>query len=422
MSNELNRANKVLNRINELAAISEEEGCITRTYGTKAFIDGRNKVEQWMKEAGLRTFTDTIGNIRGRLESANKQARTFVIASHIDTIINAGKFDGPLGVLLGLDLLDRIKRSVTGLPFHIELIGFCDEEGCRFHTTYLGSKAVAGSFDASILDAKDMAGMALEEVIRMNGGDVNKLSKDAIAKEDWLGYFEIHIEQGPVLYEKNIPVGIVTAIAGQCRVGIVFNGETGHAGTVPMSMRKDALACAAEFIFETEKFAKEHKEDIVATIGKTHIIHAASNVIPGEVICSLDLRSADDDMLTAAYSTIKKMAESICKKRSILLEWNLIQHHKPVVCDEAMNKMMEQAVRESGFDVMRLVSGAGHDAVPVSEVSPVAMLFVKCFQGISHNPAEHVEVEDIAAAIKVADNFAGLLLQTHTTQLPTYNS
>ncbi len=412
MSIYLQRAEKVLQRINELASVSEDEGYISRTYGTKAFIEGRDKVEHWMKEGGLQTNVDNIGNIRGRLLSENHRAKTFVIASHIDTVINAGRFDGPLGVLMGLDLLAELNRSNAALPFHIELIGFCDEEGSRFHTAYIGSKAVAGSFDESLLTTKDANGITLQEVIIENGGDVNKLSKDAIAKQDWLGYFEIHIEQGPVLYEKNIPVGLVTAIAGQVRVGMIFNGELGHAGTVPMAMRKDALACAAEFIQETEKFAA-NKNDIVATVGKLHIINAASNVIPGEVICSLDLRSADENELSSTYTAIKNMAEDICKKRAIVLEWNLIQRTKPVGCDERMNKLLAEAVEESGYEPVELVSGAGHDAVPVSEVSPVAMLFVKCFKGISHNPAEDVALQDIAAAIQVSDTFMNKLIRSH---------
>jgi allantoate deiminase len=411
MDTYLQRANKILQRINELASISEDVGCITRTFGTQAFIEGRDKVEQWMKEAGLQTKTDNIGNIRGRLLSQKANAKTFVIASHIDTIINAGKFDGPLGVLMGLDMVGQIIQSKAELPFHIELIGFCDEEGCRFHTTYLGSKVVAGSFDQATLHTKDEAGISLAEAIAEIGGDVNKLSKDAIAQEDWLGYFEIHIEQGPVLYEKDIPVGVVAAIAGQCRVGMVFNGEAGHAGTVPMDMRKDALACAAEFVQATEKFGNANKEKIVATVGKLHIIHSASNVIPGEVICSLDLRSSDEKILAESYDEIKKRTEQICQKRGIILEWNLIQQSKPVYCDKGLNKLLSQSVKDAGFELLELVSGAGHDAVPVSEVSPVTMLFVRCFKGISHNPLENVELKDMAAAIKVSDNFIQQLIK-----------
>ncbi|MGZ8552557.1 MAG: M20/M25/M40 family metallo-hydrolase, partial [Chitinophagaceae bacterium] len=209
MDDYIQRAEKILQRINELASISEDEGFITRTYGTSAFIEGRNKVQGWMKETGLQTRVDNIGNLRSRLVSKNPRSKTFVIASHIDTIINAGKFDGPLGVLMGIDLVEQIIRSKIALPFHIELVGFCDEEGCRFHTSYLGSKILSGSFDATTLDIRDAAGISLREAIKNIGGDINGLDKDAIAVEDWAGYFEIHIEQGPVLYEKDIPVGVV---------------------------------------------------------------------------------------------------------------------------------------------------------------------------------------------------------------------
>jgi hydantoinase/carbamoylase family amidase len=415
MDKDLERAEKILQRINELASISEMPGGITRTYATKAFVEGRDKVQQWMKEAGLEITIDNIGNIRGRLSSKKANAKTFVIASHIDTVVNAGKFDGPLGVLMGLDLVEQLIQSKTGLAFHIELIGFCDEEGCRFHTTYLGSKAVAGSFDKTILNAKDESGVSLKEVIEKNGGNVNNLSKDAIAKQDWLGYFEIHIEQGPVLYEKNIPAGSVTAIAGQRRSEIKFTGEAGHAGTVPMDMRKDALVCAAECMVAIENFAKANKNDLVATVGKLHITNSASNVIPGEVICSLDMRSADEAKLSAAYTEIKKMTEDICSKRNIGLEWKLVQQTKPVNCDAGMNKLLTQSIKETGYEVVSLVSGAGHDAVPIAEVSPVAMLFVRCFKGISHNPLENVEVKDIAAAIKVSDTFIQKLVNIHNS-------
>ncbi|HKO80664.1 MAG TPA: allantoate amidohydrolase [Chitinophagaceae bacterium] len=411
MNSQLRRAEKVLQRINELASISEDENCITRTYGTKAFVEGRNKVEQWMKGAGLETRIDNIGNVRGRLLAQNTEAKTFVIASHIDTIINAGKFDGPLGVLIGLDIIEQLILTKTKIPFHIELAGFCDEEGCRFHTTYLGSKALAGSFDKTVLETKDARGVSLRQVIIETGVDINDLDKDAIAQKDWAGYFEIHIEQGPVLYEKDIPVGLVTGIAGQCRVGMVFNGEAGHAGTVPMDMRKDALACAAEFVLEAEKFASGNKKNLVATVGKLHITNSASNVIAGEVICSLDLRSADNTILSDSYEAIRKIAEGICKKRNIALEWNLIQQTRPVTCDLQMNMLLAQSIMETGYELVELVSGAGHDAVSVSAVSPVAMLFVRCFKGISHSPLEDVELKDIAAAIKVSDNFIQQLIK-----------
>jgi allantoate deiminase len=425
MSDYLARAQRIMQRINELASISEDASCITRTYGTPAFIEGRNKVEQWMKEAGLQTRIDNIGNIRGRLSSSNN-AKTFVIASHIDTILNAGKFDGPLGVLMGLDLVEQLavnsRESAVGsqqsavnksqLPFNIELIGFADEEGCRFHTTYLGSKAVAGSFDKGLLDAKDEMGYCLQEVIEQNGGNINKIADDAIPANEWLGYFEIHIEQGPVLYEKNIPVGLVTAIAGQRRAGLIFNGEAGHAGTVPMLMRKDALAAASEFILQTERLAAA-REGLVATVGKLHIINAASNVVPGEVIASLDIRSANEKLLAESYTWLREKAETICANRNIDLEWSEVQQAAPVLCDAKQNELLSQSINEAGYELIEMVSGAGHDAVPISAVSPISMLFVRCFKGISHNPLENVELNDLAAAIGVADGFLNKLIRAY---------
>ena len=397
------RAEKVVARIEELASITEEDGFITRTYGTKAFLEGRKKVFDWMIEAGLQTSVDNIGNVRGKLLCDDLNAKTFVIGSHIDTVVNAGKFDGPLGVLMGLDLLEKLIQLKVKIPFHIELIAFSDEEGVRFHTTYLGSKVVAGSFETNTLDRKDANGITLKEVITENGGDYQLLEKDKIA--DWLGYFEIHIEQGPVLYEKQIPVAVVTAIAGQRRAEITFTGVAGHAGTVPMNMRQDALATAADFIVETEKYALQLKDKIVATTGKLEVIQSASNVIPGKVICSLDLRSADLEVLNIAYEKIKAICHEAAEKRKVVVKWNLVQQTTPTLCDEGLTNQLRNSISKGEYPIIELVSGAGHDGVPISAVSPITMLFVRCFEGISHNPLENAETKDIAAAIEVAEGF-----------------
>jgi allantoate deiminase len=242
------------------------------------------------------------------------------------------------------------------------------------------------------------------------GCNADKLAADVIPQSDWLGYFEIHIEQGPVLYNKHIPVAIVESIAAQRRAQITFNGVAGHAGTVPMNMRKDALAAVAEFIQETEKYAAT-KTGLVATVGTLQIKNAASNVIPGEVMCTLDTRSADETVLSASYNALQELAENIAGKRGITIEWKTVQQTTPVHCDGGMRSLLSKAIEEAGFEVISLVSGAGHDAVPVSAVSPVCMLFVRCFEGISHNPLENVEANDIAAAVKVSDNFVRLLIE-----------
>ncbi|MDO7874110.1 allantoate amidohydrolase [Hymenobacter sp. ASUV-10] len=401
----LSRATQVLQRINELAAISEDADGVTRTFGTPAFVAGRDLVQSWMNDAGLTTRIDSIGNLRGRWPSTQPGAKTFVIASHIDTVVNAGKFDGPLGVLLGLDVLENLVRQPAALPFHVELIAFSDEEGVRFHTTYLGSKVLAGSFDTSWLSRTDAAGIPLAQAIAEAGGNPAQLAADALPAEEWLGYFEAHIEQGPVLWESGQPVALVTAIAGQQRVELAWRGMAGHAGTVPMTMRQDALAAAAEFVLTVEQFGREHHETIVATVGKLQVTHAASNVIPGEVTCSLDLRSADAARLAAAYEALRETAAAIAERRTIGLTWNLVQHTAPVTCDAGLNQHLHQAITGAGHEVVALVSGAGHDAVPISAVAPATMLFVRCYKGISHNPLENAEVADIAAAIAVSERF-----------------
>ena len=405
MNHYLIRAEKVMQRIGQLAAISEDAGGVTRTFGTEAFLAGRQLVKTWMEAAGLSTRTDSIGNVCGRLVSRSPAAKTFVIGSHIDTVVNAGKFDGPLGVLLGLDLLEHLVQQKTELPFHVELIAFSDEEGVRFHSTYLGSKVVAGSFDKSLLNRTDAAGTTLADVLKNMGADPAQLDKDAIPAADWLGYFEAHIEQGPVLWERHVPVALVTAIAGQQRVELQWQGMAGHAGTVPMDMRQDALCAAAEFILAAEKLGLENREALVATVGKLSLRHAASNVIPGEVTHSLDLRSADAARLATAYAELQREAEAIARQRNVPLTWTAVQSTAPVTCSAALNQHLRQAIADSGYELVSLVSGAGHDAVPISAVAPATMLFVRCYQGISHNPLENVELNDLAAAIQVSERF-----------------
>ncbi|GAA4354385.1 allantoate amidohydrolase [Hymenobacter saemangeumensis] len=405
MQDYISRAEKVMQRIEQLAAISEDAEGVTRTFGTDAFLRGRDLVQSWMEAAGLSTRTDSIGNLCARLSSRNPAAKTFVIASHIDTVVNAGKFDGPLGVLMGLDLLEQLAQQTTDLPFHLELIAFSDEEGVRFHSTYLGSKVVAGSFDPSLLDRADAQGITLAQALAKMGADARRLAQDAIPAEQWLGYFEAHIEQGPVLWERHIPVAVVTAIAGQQRVELQWRGMAGHAGTVPMDMRQDALCAAAEFVLAAEQFGQANKEKIVATVGKLQVSHAASNVIPGEVICSLDLRSADAARLASAYEELRQLAQSIASRRRVQLGWNAVQQTAPVACAPALSQQLSQAIAGAGHEVVELVSGAGHDAVPISAVAPVTMLFIRCYKGISHNPLENVELADLAAAIEVSERF-----------------
>jgi allantoate deiminase len=394
------RTEKLLARINELAAFSEDGQALTRTFGSKAFVAAGKKIFSWMKEAGLQTRIDNIGNIRGRWVSKNHDAKTFIIASHFDSVVNAGKFDGPLGVVMGIDLVENFIIAKTDIPFNIEVIAFSDEEGVRFHSTYLGSKVVAGTFDSGLLQKKDALGISVNDIIDSLGGESKGIAEDAISPDQLSGYFEIHIEQGPVLYETNVPVAIVTGIAGQKRAELVFKGFAGHAGTVPMNMREDALCAAAACILEIESFALLRK-NILATVGKLHIINGASNVIPGEVLCSLDLRSADETVLDAGSGNLHQICEAVCKKRNIVLEWNPVQSTKPVACDERINHLLQQAIAESGYEIIKVVSGAGHDAVAISAIAPVSMMFVRCF---------NVEPADVRSSLIVAEKFINKLI------------
>jgi allantoate deiminase len=400
----LNRVENIIRRIQELAAISETSGCITRRYGTLAAVAAGDRVLRWMQEAGLETRIDAIGNIRGRWPSDDAAAKTLVIASHLDTVVNAGPWDGPLGVLAGLDILENLARRKKRLSHHVELIAFCDEEGVRFHTTYLGSKVVAGSFDPDILECRDEEGITLAAAIAAAGGNPDNLQQEAIAADRWLGYFELHIEQGPILYERRIPVAAVKAIAGQIRGEVVFTGMAGHAGTVPMAMRHDALCGAAEFIIAVEQQAAAGG-GLLATVGRLRISDPASNVIPGQVACSIDIRSAQQDTLSAAHAHIKTLAETIAARRGLTAQWQVIQSSPPVTCDGPMKDLLLHCIENAGYEPLELISGAGHDAVPVSAIAPVSMLFVRCYKGISHHPLENVEPADLAAALAVAEDF-----------------
>ena len=399
------RTAHILDRIEQLAAISEDAEGVTRTFGTPAFVRGRALVQGWFEAAGLTTRVDGIGNLRGRLASRRPEAKTLVLASHIDTVVNAGKYDGPLGVLMGLNLVETLIRQRVELPFHVELIAFSDEEGVRFHTTYLGSKVVTGAFDPALLAKTDAQGITLAQAISTMGGNDAQLATDALPAAEWLGYFELHIEQGPVLWQSGVPVALVTALAGQQRVELAWHGMAGHAGTVPMALRQDALAAAAEFVLAAEAFAQAHGQGLVATVGQLRMANSASNVIPGQVVHSLDLRSPDAGQLAAAYAALQAQAEAIAARRGVRADWQLIQATAPVACDVGLNALLAQAIAASGHEVVRLVSGAGHDAVPASAVAPATMLFIRCYQGISHNPLENVEAADVAAALAVAERF-----------------
>ena len=400
----LSRAKIIKSQVEELAHYSDHIGYLSRLFATPASVKCAQKIKEWMENAGLEVEIDLVGTVHGRLASKIKTPKTFVIASHYDTVIDAGKWDGPLGIVCGIDVAANLIKQNFELPFNLEVIAFSEEEGIRFKEPYLASKYVTGKGEDRMLDLKDASGATLKEVLKkLSGGNTAKIEKDIV--KNWIGYFEIHIEQGPVLYEKNIPVSSVSGIAGQKRITIEFTGVPGHAGTVPMNMRTDALCAASEFVLEVEDYASHDKRNILGTVGILDVENSAMNVIPGKVFCSLDIRSSDYDDLNKAYETLSKACEEIGRKRNVYHEWKLILDAPPVICDPLLTEILQESLKENTIESLNLVSGAGHDAVVVSHVAPVSMLFVKCYKGISHNPLENVEIADIAAALQTTDTF-----------------
>lgn len=399
-----------MERCDILASISEEPNRLTRRFATDAMQRANGLAATWMSHAGMIVHQDNVGNIIGRYDGSG--VGTLVLGSHLDTVRDAGRYDGPLGVLVAIACVQALHDQDMRLPFSIEVVAFADEEGLRYGTSYLGSKAYTGTFDPAYLDLCDADGISMREAIRIAGGDPYAIPLDKHDADDLLGYCEVHIEQGPVLEAKGLPVGVVSAIAGQTRAAITFRGEAGHAGTVPMSMRRDALTTAAEFVLAVEEVARA-EPGLVATVGQIAVQPGASNVIPGETTLSLDLRHADDVTRERALTLVYNKAEGIAAQRGVSFTHKVMQENIAVRCDPHLTTLLADTIESLGHEPLQLVSGAGHDAVTMSQITPIAMLFVRCKGGISHNPAESVEVDDVAVAIDVMGKFLSAVMKRH---------
>lgn len=397
-----------MERLAALAAISEEAGKLTRTFASPAMRQANELVGSWLRAAGMSVRTDALGNLIGHYPAATPDGKILLLGSHLDTVRDAGKFDGPLGVLVALAAVEQLHATQTRLPFAIEVVGFADEEGVRYQSTYLGSRALAGTFQADDLKRVDASGITMAEAIRAFGGNPDALATAKIDPARLLGYAEVHIEQGPVLEQKNLAVGVVTAIAGQTRARITFTGEAGHAGTVPMKLRKDALCAAAEFVLAVEDLAQQ-RGGLVATVGEIVARPGATNVIPGEARLSLDVRHPDDAVREAATATLAQRANEIAAARGVSVNWEASHENRAVICERHFTTLMEQAVKRHQREAPLLASGAGHDAAALAAICPVTMLFVRCKGGISHNPAESATQADIAVAIAVLNDFLAQL-------------
>ncbi|MBV1699273.1 MAG: allantoate amidohydrolase [Hyphomicrobiales bacterium] len=391
-------------RLLELAAITDEPGHLTRLYLSPAHRKAADLVAAWMREAGMTAQIDALGNVVGRYDARNPGARTLLLGSHIDTVRNAGRFDGALGVVTAVEAVKAASKSAKRFAFAIEVVAFGDEEGVRFASTLGGAKALAGKFAASALDETDDGGVSRRQALMAFGCDPSQLRELTASAERTLGYVEVHIEQGPVLEQENLPVGIVTAIAGVTRATVEIDGVAGHAGTVPMPLRKDALMAAAEMLLAVEAAARS-RPGLVATVGKLEVPASATNTIPGRVCFTLDIRSASDRERIDAVAAIRQSHDAIARRRGVSARV-LIGHEVPAaVCDRRLSDQLAAAIESFGIAPRRLPSGAGHDAMAFDKVIPFAMLFVRCRGGTSHNPDEYASPADIDIAAGVLLNF-----------------
>jgi allantoate deiminase len=397
-------AEEVVARCRELARVSDEKGRLTRAFAGPAMARANALVGGWMRDAGMAVRVDAARNLVGHLPGSDPDAGTLLLGSHLDTVRDAGAFDGPLGVLAAIAAVARLRAEDIGLPFAVDVFGFSDEEGLRFGTAYLGSRAVTGTFDPALLTVADADGVTVRDAL---GGDPSAASRRG---ERLLGYCELHIEQGPVLEERGAPVGVVDAIAGATRAELTFTGRAGHAGTVPMVLRRDAACAVAELVLAVESVARV-EPGLVGTVGRLDVRPGAPNVVPGAATASLDVRHAHDAVRAAAVSALRTCAEEIAAARGVELAWEERLATPAVAMDPRLSGLLARAVAGLGLPDVRLASGAGHDAVALADITPVAMLFVRCAGGVSHHPDESVEVADVEVALDVLDRFLRLLAE-----------
>lgn len=384
-----------------VAGFSEEPDRLTRTFLCEAMHAVHDRVGAWMRAAGMSVRVDAIGNLIGRRSAQRDGARVLLLGSHVDTVPNAGKYDGVLGVLLGIA---AVKALGERLPFDVDVLAFSEEEGIRFRTGYLGSMAVAGRFDARHLERTDAAGVTLAEAIRRFGLDPAHIPQAAYPTGKALAYIEAHIEQGPVLEGHDLPLGVVEAIVGLSRMWFKFEGQAGHAGTSPMEQRKDALITAAEFIIGVEEYARS-LQGLRATVGALEVVQGAVNVVPGEVRLSLDVRHADDAVRQGALQVLLLRAAETGERRGVRCRMELGENHSAVPADPRLTDRLIAAARAVGHEPLRMVSGAGHDAAVMAGIAPMAMLFVRSPGGISHHPGETVRPADVQAALETLVSF-----------------
>lgn len=406
---------KIFEYIDALAELSEHPDHLTRRSLTREHKQANQMVEKWMLEAGMTTYTDPMGNIVGRYAEQTEQHNSspgsdsaltpaLLMGSHLDTVRNGGRYDGMLGVVVPLVCISALHDAGVRLPYAVEIVGFCDEEGVRFPSTLLGSRAIAGSLSEDILEQRDENGISIAEALRDFGLDPTNLKAAQRAAKDYLGFVEIHIEQGPVLETANIPVGVVSAISGAARYKVAVTGLAGHAGTVPMPLRQDALTGTAECLLAIEQVCN-NQTDLVATVGQIQVQPGATNVIPGNVDFTIDVRSSDDTIRHTAEQTLTSLFAQIADRRKLVICPLKTYEASSVNCDDALTGQLASTIESCGYPLQTLPSGAGHDAMALAELTRIAMLFVRCKGGVSHHPDESITVEDAQSVANVLLKF-----------------
>ncbi len=394
--NAKNRAEEVLARCKSLAAFSEDAGSTRRTFLSPPMRDCHGEITNWLRTAGAEVTIDAAGNLRGLYPAAQLGAPRLLIGSHLDSVPNAGAYDGVLGVVLAVALLESLDHC--RLPFAIEVLGFSEEEGVRFGLPFIGSRALVGSLDADLLSRRDANGISVRSAIGHFGLDPAEIPHAAVSEEA-LAYLEFHIEQGPVLESLGLSLAAVEAIASQTHIEFTFTGRANHAGTTPMHLRHDAVAAAAEWIVAVERTTL-HEPGLVATVGQIEAKPGAINVIASEARLTLDLRHQSDAAAARAADTLVRFAEEIAERRGLSLRRKHLLDQKAVAMDPFLVDQIERAIRAVGCQPHRMASGAGHDAMILAEKIPSAMIFLRSPGGISHHPAESVEIEDVAKSLE----------------------
>ncbi len=392
-------AARVMARADELAAISETPDALTRVYLSPQHLEANQRAARWMTQAGMTVWQDSVGNICGRYEGEQEGVPAILLGSHLDTVRNAGRYDGMLGVLAAIEVVHGLHQQGRRLKQAIEIVGFCDEEGTRFGITLLGSRGITGTWPESWLAQTDADGVSVAQAMVLAGLDPARIHLAARRPEEIAAYLELHIEQGPCLEQEGLALGVVEAINGARRLNCRFTGEAGHAGTVPMSHRKDALAAAAEWMVRVETLTREQGGNRVATVGTLRCAPGAVNVIPGDVTLTLDIRGPHDQPLDALLDTLLKEAQAIASRRQLRFSAEEFYRIAATACDSGLQQVLSEAVQAVQGRSLTLPSGAGHDAIAMAERWPSAMLFVRCKGGISHHPAESVTADDVALAI-----------------------